>query len=87
MQQESGQTLNQTLMFTASDDLHCFGFVTIDDSIGLEETEFLTFVLGQVDVTSSIISLGQYDKTSVGILDDDGKYSICINIIMHIGLN
>ena len=74
MQRGSGQTLNRTLTFTTSDSIHCFDFVTLDDNVGLEETEFLTFILEQVDATSSQrFRLGQYNKTSVGILDDDGK--------------
>lgn len=73
LQRGSGLTLNRTLTFVPAVSVRCFSFLTVDDNIGLEETEFLTFTLEPVALTSDHrFTLGQYNRTSVGILDDDG---------------
>lgn len=73
LQQESGQVLNQTLTFSPVDSVKCSEFMLVDDDLSLEETEFLTFSLRPVDSSpGQRFSLGQYNQTSIGILDDDG---------------
>ena len=73
LQQETGQTLSEMLTFNLTDSIQCFSFVTVDDNVGLEETEFLTLVLRHIDSSSQRFSFGLYNRTSIGILDDDGK--------------
>lgn len=70
VQRESGETLKETLTFTPSSTIQCFSFAIIDDSITLEEPEYLTFTLSSP--SDQGYSLGQYRKASVGIIDDDG---------------
>jgi hypothetical protein len=73
LQQETGQTLNQILTFGLTDSIKCSGFMLIDDDLCLEEVEFLTLSLKLVDLSrDQRFSLGQYNQTSIGILDDDG---------------
>ena len=83
LQQESGETLNQTLKFSPADSVKCSEFVLVDDDLGLEEIEFLTLSLRLMDSSSSgqRFRLGQYNQTSIGILDDDGmKFNPFIHI-------
>ena len=69
LQQESGETLNQTLTFSPADSVKCSEFMLVDDDLALEEIEFLTLSLTLMDQR---FRLGQYNQTSIGILDDDG---------------
>ena len=73
LQQETGQTLNQILTFSPTDSVQCSEFMLVDDELCLEEIEFLTLSLRLMDLSpGQRFSLGQYNQTSIGILDDDG---------------
>lgn len=54
----------------------------VDDDLGLEEIEFVNISLIRTDLSpSQRFSLGQYNQTSVGILDDDGmEFDMLIHI-------
>ena len=63
----------QTLEFGPSDSEQCVNLEVQDDNVALEETEVFTLTLG-IPAGQPRAGLGQYNTTTVMVLDDDGGW-------------
>ena len=83
LQSETSLVIDQVITFGPLDTEIDLSFNVSDDSIALEETEVLEWLL-QIITTTDRALVDPYNTTMINIIDDDGKVVLCCIIYRSI---